>query len=543
MNRTVYSLLTLLGAVLLVAGGMMYVATREAGVGTWVPLAVGIVLTVAGILLNYNEVSRVAGGRSATRAFSALLETVIVVAIVFFIYGIIAHYPGVTKDLTKNQRLSLAGQTISVLRSLDEKDREVRVTSLLTSEQNILAPVEQLLRKYRAISTRFDYKIVDLLKQREAAARFGERAKLGDTYVESGGKREKVELPISEEKLTNAIIAVMSKTVPKVYFTIGHGEYPITESTAGSQDSYTELAGKLREQTYETAELNIAQRGESESAIPADCAALVIGGPVMPFYQPEVDAVRDYLAAGGKALFLLNPPPAPREGEGGKTHDWNPVLSEYGVSVDSAVIIEQNRMALAQGVAGPVQPIVAPAGDSPITRELLGVLVMSRVAPLSVSRAPRKKADVQPILQTGPESLAYGDLAALEKALRASGRVEMNPERDRQGPLTVGVSIEADVTDATPLEPGAKTRLVVIGDSDFLAGNPRANHVNLFRNIIAWLTKSEEHIGIAPRDLADTSLILDPNQKAILTWVPPVVMPGLVLIAALAMLVLRRRFT
>ena len=42
--------------------------------------------------------------------------------------------------------------------------------------------------------------------------------------------------------------------------------------------------------------------------MPADASDVVVAGPQTDLFGPEVDALRRYLARGGKLLFLLDPP-------------------------------------------------------------------------------------------------------------------------------------------------------------------------------------------------------------------------------------------
>ena len=45
-----------------------------------------------------------------------------------------------------------------------------------------------------------------------------------------------------------------------------------------------------------------------KAEIPADCTVVVVGGPKNDYQQPEVDAIKNYVEDGGRAMFLLDPP-------------------------------------------------------------------------------------------------------------------------------------------------------------------------------------------------------------------------------------------
>jgi ABC-type uncharacterized transport system involved in gliding motility auxiliary subunit len=62
------------------------------------------------------------------------------------------------------------------------------------------------------------------------------------------------------------------------------------------------------------------------------CAVLVVAGPKVPLLPLEVDTIRAYLAAGGNALFMLDP--FVRTG-------LEPVILEYGIVVDDDIVIDE----------------------------------------------------------------------------------------------------------------------------------------------------------------------------------------------------------
>ncbi len=536
MNRTLFFFLTLFGMVILLVGGMSWVVFREVNLYIGLCWGAGVVLLLAGIFLNYQEVSQVARGRSAAKAFNAMVETVIVLAIVGFLYAIVAKYPQAKVDVTENKRLSLATQTVNVLKNLAQKDQTVNVTACITADSNFMIPVEGLLRKYRDVTSKFEYRIVDFVKNPTVRQEFGERLELGTTFVKSGGKQEKIAWPISEEKLTNAILKVVREGTTKVYFTEGHGEYPLQPAEEGSADSYAGLKSALEDQTYVVASLNIA--GQEKDPIPADCNILVVGGPSNDFYPAEVDAIRNYLRRGGKALFLIDPPIGLHK-PGAKS--LLPLLSEYGVSVEEAVVVENNQLARQLGGLSPLQPICHTTGDSPIVKGLARTpFVLEEVVPLSTVNTSVYKVTTTPLMETSERSWGEKDFDALS---RRGGTVSRNEDSERAGPLTVAVASEAEITDSTAKQSGDMTRIIVVGDSDFLTtGNLRRENQVLAQNMITWLAKYDEQIGIPPVDTEDSSLILSEGQKAVVMWIPTTVVPGGVLLLAIIVLFLRRRY-
>ena len=47
-----------------------------------------------------------------------------------------------------------------------------------------------------------------------------------------------------------------------------------------------------------------------QKEVPDDATVVVIAGPTTDFLQPEIDAMKRYVAKGGKVLALIDPPAA-----------------------------------------------------------------------------------------------------------------------------------------------------------------------------------------------------------------------------------------
>ena len=104
----------------------------------------------------------------------------------------------------------------------------------------------------------------------------------------------------TEQALTNAIIKVIQGKQNKLYFVQGHGERSPDDS---ERSGYSSIAGLLASENFATAKLVLAQQRQ----VPADATVLVIAGPKDDFFPAEIDALKAYLAKGGKALFLVDP--------------------------------------------------------------------------------------------------------------------------------------------------------------------------------------------------------------------------------------------
>jgi gliding motility-associatede transport system auxiliary component len=532
MKRS-FIILTILGALLLLFGGMGYLVIREFNlVITWV-VSAGIFSFALAVFLNYRDLRKVASERSTAKAFSSIIGSCITIAIVFLVYMMVARHSNTQFDWTGNRRNSLASQTIAVLSELAKKGEVVKVTCLVDSRPGMVSMAEPVLRYYREASDLFEYEIFDYVKHPDKAYRFGEKAKPGYTYVEFGGNRERMDWPISEKKLTNAIIKVTRNRKTRVYFTYGHGEHSLDTQEG---DSISALKSDLEEQTYEVSPLNILQT--EDGAIPFDCDVLAVAGPRSDFYPLEVDAIRRYLRKGGKALIMLDP----AIGTIDPMNTLYPLLNEYGVVVEKAIIVQHNLQARAANIS-PLQPICTVASPHEITRAFgnTNLFVFSEASPLRANRSASFKCTTTRLLQTNPGIDSHGERNF--QMIIDTQKAPYDDEEDIKGPLTVAIAVEAEVLDASGTDPDEMTRLVVVGDSTFSTNaSPRLENRLLSRTIVGWLAKRSDQVEIPPKATKDTSLVLSSDQAAIITLIPAVVIPALVFFMAFIMWLWRRRY-
>jgi hypothetical protein len=179
---------------------------------------------------------------------------------------------------------------------------------------------------------------------------------------------------------------------------------------------------------------------QHEGGVPHDCRLLFVYGPAHDFAATEVTAAEQFLAAGGRALFLLDPLPLPRLEE---------LLGRYRISPGEEI--------------------------TPHGAARLHLRDRRTVPAVDVGLSPR-----------GPErftAVLYG-ARRIEYAPGGedrSGGVFLGYRSSAQGLVPVGVAVE------TAGESGG--RLMVVGDADFLQGvlfRREGNRVLLAR-MLHWL--------------------------------------------------------
>lgn len=409
-------------------------------------------------------------------------------------------------DLTAAGQYSLSDQTVQVLRSLDAPVR------IIVFGRDIEFPTYQdRLAEYEYTSPLVSLEFVDVDKEPLQAQQYDIQS-YGTIVFEYEDRVERV-VSDTEQELTNALIKVVEGEEVKAYFVQGHGE----RSPEGTdRDGLSALSESLRLDNFTVDTVVLAQTGN----VPADASVVIIAGPTIDYLPGEIEVLRDYLEAGGKALFLLDPPSDP------ETTDQAALLSlatEWGISVGDDVVIDSSGVGQLLG-ADVTVPVAASYPPHPITENfaLLTAFPLARsVRPESVGTTGRV---AQTFIETSERSWAETDMAEL-----ASGEVSAGGD-DTEGPISIGAAVSVAVEredllgvpadeDAAETadedEPTLEARVAVIGDSDFATNGVLGIQGNrdLALNTINWLAQQENLISIRPRQPEDRRITLTADQQ------------------------------
>ena len=255
-------------------------------------LAVGGVLILAYLILNFSEILAALTQRGALQTGNAVLMALLVLAILS-LANFLAIRHSKRLDTTAARQFSLSEQTVKVLQGLPD---ELKITAFFLPQDQ--ERIQDTFEEFAAISPKFKYEFVDPDKQPDVVRQLGITA-YSTTVISYRGKNEKINGQ-EEGDLTNAIIKVTRDTQKKVYFTLNHGEKSL-DST--ERLGLSAAKAVIQEKNYEIGTVALMD----SNRVPADCAVLVIAGAQTAFLPPEIDAIINYLGTEG-ALYILADP-------------------------------------------------------------------------------------------------------------------------------------------------------------------------------------------------------------------------------------------
>ena len=442
-------------------------------------------------------------------------------------------------DWTSAGLYTLSEKSTEVLKGLKQP---VTATVFLTEGSPLYAETQELLKRYAAASPALT--VETLNPERNPARAQAFLREMGDIRLSvvfrSGEKKKVVSVDQlaefdfqraqmggeptlkafrGEQEFTAAILTVTQEKSPKVVFTKGHGERPIAGRV---REGFERVVDLLKQDNCSVEEWDSL----ADQKVPEGTDLVVVAGPRAGFTFPETDALKAYLAAGGRALLLLDPEFAPGPGNRMTSLGLEPVLEAYGVRLGDDVVVDPKN---ALPLMGPETVVARSFRSHPVTKLLEGLPVVFPVVRSvgAVEKAP-EGVTTQVLVETSPDGWGETNLADLET------KVEKD-DADVAGPVSLAVAAEAGT--------GRKTRLVVVGDADFAASGGIANAANLYlvTSAVNWLLERESLISIPPKSTEQVAVVLSRSDIARITLFVLLFLPGAAIGLGIVVWLKRRR--
>ncbi len=220
------------------------------------------------------------------------------------------------------------------------------------------------------------------------------------------------------------------------------------------------------------------------------------------------------------------------------------LVEHLGIRPGSDVVVDQELRVFGEAGLG-VQPVVTAYGEHEITKGFAQGTVFSTVSSVRRGDNVPKGAEVAELAFTGPNSWAETNLELLYSE---EPRAAYESERgDIKGPVSIAAAFEGRVSkvsdsapkqvemDAAPDWKQPKSRVVVIGDFDFIANINIRQLFNrdFFLNALNWAMGEAEGVTIRPRTMKESRTIIPERQLLSLFLFSAVLVPEILLIVGL----------
>jgi ABC-type uncharacterized transport system involved in gliding motility auxiliary subunit len=512
------SLLGLLGLLFLAFAfaGILLVGVADAY--ALLNLVAGVGLVLAYVAFGFESFRAALGQRSTRYGASAVLYTVLFVALVVGGNYLSARHHH-RWDVTEAGVYTLSPQSKKMVESLKD---DLSMTAFVEGGSN--PALETLLESYHyAASSRVKFRLVD--PDKEPALVDQMKITTAPSVHLQYGKESFVVTQPTEETVTNGVIRVSGSTKKLVYFTEGDGEAQVQDPQ--DPKGYSQAKLSLEQENYEVKTLLLP----SAEQIPDDASTVVIPGVGRPLNEHEVQILDAYLKRGGRLLVLVGP----RQGD----ERLAKLLADWGAKLGNDIVID-TEVRLFEGPRLGVVPITKTYGAHPITQGFRDYTTYPQTRTVEPDATGKKGLQATALVKTSPSSWAEAKV----DDVFSQGVAKLDPD-DRKGPVSVAVATSAKLRDmGVEVPPAAEgktapdeARLVVFGTPAF-ADNQQIVQARLngelFLNAVGWLVGQEQLVSIRSRAVRASRAELTGEQAARVFYLSVLIAPELLIACGIA---------
>ncbi|MGA9118122.1 MAG: Gldg family protein [Bacteroidota bacterium] len=474
-------------------------------------------------------------------------QTLLRLALVFVIL-IVLNFVSVRlfgrMDLTRNHLYSLSDASKALMRGLDDR---VTVRAYFTEDlpspyNNNRRLLIDELNEYRAYSRgNLDFEFID--PSSEKAERDAQQQGIAPVQVQviNQDKMEvkkaymglvflyedrKETIPVMEQTgsleydISSTIKRLITKTQKKIGFLTGQGEPQLAE--------LSQAQAALQRQ-YQLVPVDVSKG----KAVPDDIAVLMVIAPTSRLDEPAKFQIDQYLMRGGRIGFLLNKIEASLQQQFGRPLDTglDDMLENYGVKINPdlvrdvqcanvSIMQQQAGFSLRSQVPFPYLPIVSAfSKGNAMVKDLQGIILFFGSSVDTVGLAGKGlsgevlfRSSKQSGTQTGV--FTFNPLEHWSRDQFPDNGLPLGVVVDgvfrsfyAGKPVPADTAAGALPPTTSPLTKSPQTRIVVVGDGDFMKDNSTSgDNITFFANMVDYLADDAGLIAIRSKDVAQPPL-------------------------------------
>ena len=409
-----------------------------------------------------------------------------------------------TFDLTEEKLNSLSEQTTKVLDSMKKEGLKVSVFYKGPNGSRIKRIIKANLQLFTQYIPNFKVRYYNAEVENVLAGKYlkqlsDKRSQDVFIFIEYLDKKVRVNFPFNEETFLSSLIQVSKRTKSNVYFTVGHGERDLFSSEGEGARAFREA---LEQSSFNVVEWNFIEKQQN---LPKDAQALMILGPSRPFFEQEIQWIKEYIQnRNGRVWIALDP---------GTAQNLTPFISEtLGIDFKnnfiSSVFSSRILNKPSTSVLGMNYHV-----DSPITKMIrqqykgqLGSSIFDEVSEVTKASSIHPDWQVSELVHSDPSCSVRSSLDADAHSQEIKSRtmavaVQQVPnEKPSSSPEN-----QKDKDKEKPEEKEKKKKqgfvAVVFGDSNFLTNRSWliGVHKDLALNTISYLADQGDLVSIRPK--------------------------------------------
>jgi ABC-type uncharacterized transport system involved in gliding motility auxiliary subunit len=406
-----------------------------------------------------------------------------------------------TADWTRGARASLAPESVAVLGKLPGR---VDVVGYISPTGPLREQIAAVLERYTREKKDLVLSFVDPDLDPAASRQLG-IAGDGALLVRYKGHEQRVESPINERNLSNALERLARGGERVVAFVTGDGE---RQPDGRANADLGTFMGQFERRGIRAVPLNFSQT----QGVPEHTDLVVLASPTASLPANAVSALVDYVRDGGNLLWLTEP--------GNEDLGTGPLAKVLGVRVLPGVLVDGQGSTLNVN-----DPRLVVLGDYPfhaITRGFKDSTLFPQASALA--QVSDHDWAVVPFLRSGERS--WTAFAGIDNEKPST--VAFHPQAgELKGPLDFGFALNR----LSPSPARSEQRAVIVGDGDFLSNTYIGNGGNraLGERIIDWLLGDDVLVDLPTRGAPDRVIALSQDGLNAITFGFLIALPLLLL--------------
>jgi len=477
----------------------------------WWPLGTFLVSLLVGLVLDFQTYLSLFTLKTAKDVLGVGFTLLILITILISLAYLTIRFDK-TFDFTEEKLHSLSEQTLSVLDSMEE----IKMTIFYKGKQSLSTryELERYLKIYKQNASHIQFESIDAHLNNKRARVYLEPLSDKNSrdvflFVEYQSKKVRVEEPVRESTILSALIRVSGRVDQNIYFTSGHGERDMFAEHAKGLSVFNSA---LEETSFNVVEWNFI---EKRAGVPEDASVLMILGPTKPFFEQEIQWIKEYVQKDGRVFIALDP---------GLNQNLTAFLKEtFGVEFKNNFIVSPLSSLVGKSntsVMGMDYNV-----DHLITKDFVRVMggftsIFDEVSQIAFKDHSQVK--------TFPLIHSVGGFTV--------SSLNISPTREKQQSFVMAVAVEEETnSDNGKEQKESKDKkkdlnkekskdsangfiAVIFGDSDFLT-NSSFNigvHKDIALNIMSYLADRENLLNIRPKQPKGTRIVLTQTHKLML---------------------------
>lgn len=453
------------------------------------------------------------------RKINRLFQIVLAVSFIVELNYLSGHY-FVRWDTTVQNHYSLSAETNAYIQSIDVKD-PITITVALTPshfnqyEKQLFRYVKNLLKAYEyegrsGRDKKIEVRFVNLFQDRTEAESLRSQYNITESRIillenntqhrillESDiikVKDNEMVAFVGEHAITKTIVEIIQSEKPNLYFTIGHGEMRLDDTSP--LRGLSQLRQQLELRNFNLMVIDLSE----EKRIPDDASLLVIAAPQGPFRGEEIAEIRRYLGLqAGRVILYTNP---------GYKHGLDELLFDWNIRTDDMVIIDRSWNNITRQGDLRIRNFTRHAiTDQLIDNEVSVEVGLVQPVNQDLEAPADERLEIKPLIYSSENSWA-------ERAWRSPVTPSYDNLTDFKGAVSIAAISERKGSAELGLDiPGG--RLLVFGSGDFIANYRISSLGNyyLLYNTINWSTNEKALKGILPRKIEQIQFSFSRQQQ------------------------------